>query len=96
MMEAVSTSEAPANFCQTTRRYNPENIHLHTRRRENLKSYFKKTVKHFACNTTNEPNRAGFLPNFPPEDGNTSSFGLDLLTSYTVVKDLQTKLLLVF
>jgi hypothetical protein len=28
------------NFCQTTRRYNPEDNHLRTHRRENLKSYF--------------------------------------------------------
>jgi hypothetical protein len=27
------------NFYQTTRRYNPEDSHLHTHRRENLKSY---------------------------------------------------------
>jgi hypothetical protein len=32
--------EALANFCQTTRRYKPEDSHLHTRRRENLKSYY--------------------------------------------------------
>jgi hypothetical protein len=38
MMEAVSISETSANFYQTTRRYNPEDSHLHTRRRENLKS----------------------------------------------------------
>jgi hypothetical protein len=39
MMEAASTSETSVNFYQTTRRYNPEDSHLHTRRRENLKSY---------------------------------------------------------
>jgi hypothetical protein len=39
MMEAASTSETLVNFCQTTMRYNPEDSHLHTRRRENLKSY---------------------------------------------------------
>jgi hypothetical protein len=38
MMEAASTSETSANFYQTTRHYNPEDSHLHTRRRENLKS----------------------------------------------------------
>jgi hypothetical protein len=32
------TSETLLNFYQTTRRYNPEDRHLHTRRRENLKS----------------------------------------------------------
>jgi hypothetical protein len=38
MMEAVSTSETPADFYQTTRRNNPEESHLHTRHRENLLS----------------------------------------------------------
>jgi hypothetical protein len=39
MMEAARTSEMLVNLYQTTRRYNPEDGHLHTRRRENLKSY---------------------------------------------------------
>jgi hypothetical protein len=38
MTEAVSISETSVNFYQTTRRNIPEDIHLHTRRRENLKS----------------------------------------------------------
>jgi hypothetical protein len=38
MMEAASTSETSANFYQSSRRYNPEDSHLHTRCRENLKS----------------------------------------------------------
>jgi hypothetical protein len=38
-MEAARTSEMLANFYQTTRRYNPEDSHLRTHRRENLKSY---------------------------------------------------------
>jgi hypothetical protein len=37
MMEAASTSETSVKFHQTTRRNNPEDSHLHTRRRENLK-----------------------------------------------------------
>jgi hypothetical protein len=37
MMEAASTSETSVNFYQTTRCYNPEDTHLHTRRGENLK-----------------------------------------------------------
>jgi hypothetical protein len=41
MMEAASTSETSANFYQTTRRNNPHDSHLHTRRRENLKSRLK-------------------------------------------------------
>jgi hypothetical protein len=39
MMESSSTSETSVNFYQTTRRDNPEDSHLHTRRRENLKSH---------------------------------------------------------
>jgi hypothetical protein len=38
MMETVSSSETWANIYQTTRRNIPEDSHLHTRRRENLKS----------------------------------------------------------
>jgi hypothetical protein len=37
MMEAVCTSKTSVYF-KTTRRYIPEDSHLHTRRRENLKS----------------------------------------------------------
>jgi hypothetical protein len=33
------TSETLVNFYQTTRCYNPEDSHLRTHRRENLKSY---------------------------------------------------------
>jgi hypothetical protein len=40
MMEAARTSETLVNFYQTPRRYNPEDSHLRTHRRENLKSYF--------------------------------------------------------
>jgi hypothetical protein len=39
MMETVSTSETSVNFYETIRRNIPEDSHLHTRRRENLKSY---------------------------------------------------------
>jgi hypothetical protein len=39
MMEAARTSEPFVNFYQTTRSYNPEDSHLRTHRRENLKSY---------------------------------------------------------
>jgi hypothetical protein len=39
MMEAESTSETSVNFYQNTRRNNPEDSYLHTRRRENLKSH---------------------------------------------------------
>jgi hypothetical protein len=39
MMEAESISETSVHFYQTTRRNNPEDSHLHTSRRENLKSH---------------------------------------------------------
>jgi hypothetical protein len=38
MMEAARISEKLVNFFQTTRRYNPEDSHFRTHRRENLKS----------------------------------------------------------
>jgi hypothetical protein len=39
MTEAVRASEMLVNFYQTTWHYNPEDSHLRTHRRENLKSY---------------------------------------------------------
>jgi hypothetical protein len=44
MMEAARSSETLVNFYQTTRRYNPEDSHLCTNRRENLKSYWLKPL----------------------------------------------------
>jgi hypothetical protein len=44
MMEAARTSETLVNFYQTIRLYNPEDSHLRTHRRENLKSYFIPAV----------------------------------------------------
>jgi hypothetical protein len=40
VMVAARTSETLVNFYQTTWRYNPEDSHLCTHRRENLKSYY--------------------------------------------------------
>jgi hypothetical protein len=39
MMEAPSTSVTSVNFYQISRRNNPEDSHLHTCRRENIKSH---------------------------------------------------------
>jgi hypothetical protein len=50
MMEAVKPSETSVSFYQTARRDIPEDSHLHTRRRENLKShqlYHCSTQKRF-------------------------------------------------
>jgi hypothetical protein len=44
MMEAASSSETSGNFYQTTRRNNPEDSHLHIRRRENLKSHIRNVL----------------------------------------------------
>jgi hypothetical protein len=44
MMEAARTSETLVNFYQIIRRYNPEDSHLRTHRRENLKSYTEINV----------------------------------------------------
>jgi hypothetical protein len=51
MMEAASTSETLVNFYQTTRRYNPEDNHLRTHRRENLKSYLDSSDSRHLVNT---------------------------------------------
>jgi hypothetical protein len=42
MKEPVNTSETSVNFYQTTRPNNPEESHLYTRRRENLKSHLER------------------------------------------------------
>jgi hypothetical protein len=44
MMAAARTSETLINFYQTTRRFNPEDSHLRTHRRENLKSCLQLVV----------------------------------------------------
>jgi hypothetical protein len=52
MMEAASTSEMSVNFYQTTRRNSPEDSHLHTRSRENLKSHLFNygSYEYYCCN----------------------------------------------
>jgi hypothetical protein len=44
MMEAARTSETLVNYYQNTRCYNPEDSHLRTHRRDNLKSYYKMST----------------------------------------------------
>jgi hypothetical protein len=58
MMEAVSTSETSVNIYET--RNIPEDIHLHTRRRENLKSYHVRHsdgMQPFSKRLLGEPSR---------------------------------------
>jgi hypothetical protein len=45
MMEAANTSETLVNCYQTSQGKNPEDSHLHSRRRENLKSH-NQTIIH--------------------------------------------------
>jgi hypothetical protein len=47
IIRAVSTSDMLVNFYQTTKHNNPEDHHLHTHRRENLKSHFSHTFLEF-------------------------------------------------
>jgi hypothetical protein len=65
MMQAARTSETSVNFYQTTRRYNPEDRHLHTRRRENLKS---NHMQHWYCDkrstTSDHMGHTGYLNTF--------------------------------
>jgi hypothetical protein len=42
--DAANTFETSVNFYQATRRNNPEDSNLHTRRRENLKSHMEEMV----------------------------------------------------
>jgi hypothetical protein len=64
MMEAASTSETSVNLYQTTRCNNPADSHLHTRRRENLKSHKSKNVwrKTFETNKGEVKRLASLLP----------------------------------
>jgi hypothetical protein len=58
MMEAARTSETLANFYQTTRCYNPEDSHLRTHRRENLKSYLVKVCLLQICHQEMGPSHS--------------------------------------
>jgi hypothetical protein len=47
MMVGASTSETLVNLYQAARRYNPEDSHLHSRCRENLKSDFVSVIEYW-------------------------------------------------
>jgi hypothetical protein len=48
LVSLLDTGRWLLNFYQTTRRYNPEDGHLRTNRRENLKSYLLDTASEVA------------------------------------------------
>jgi hypothetical protein len=54
MMEAARTSDTLVNFYQTTRRYNSEDSHLRTHRRENLKSYIQEGLQPYKDQTATQ------------------------------------------
>jgi hypothetical protein len=54
MLEVANISETSVNFYQAARRNNPEGSHLHTRRRENLKSH-KVEILHLHDNIESRP-----------------------------------------
>jgi hypothetical protein len=54
MMEEVLTSETSVNFYETARRNIPEDCHLHTRRRENLKSHKALQNMYFSPNIVSD------------------------------------------
>jgi hypothetical protein len=80
MMEAARTSETLVNFYQTTRRYNPEDSHLRTHRRKNLKSYLGITLSCFSTPRKHLPQqllstftcsqRSAISPYSMPEESN--------------------------
>jgi hypothetical protein len=49
IIKALSASETTANLYQTTRLNIPEDSHLHTRRRENLRSHLKEFPLKASC-----------------------------------------------
>jgi hypothetical protein len=76
MMKAAKSSETLGKFYLTTRRYNPEDSHLRTHRRKNLKTY--KSAK--------------FLPQiiFLQTDKTTSKRTFSLISSYKSIHSERT------
>jgi hypothetical protein len=62
MMEAAVTSETSVNFFQTARRNIPEDSHLYTRRRENLKSHDDLLCPYAAFPTLHNDQRVAEAP----------------------------------
>jgi hypothetical protein len=66
MMEAASTSETSVNSYQTTRN-NPEDSHLHTCRRENLKSHSVDGTFEMPCQPVSSLLHVFHFPNYLTE-----------------------------
>jgi hypothetical protein len=68
MMEAASISETLINFYKNARRNNPKDSHLHTRRRENLKSRNNHMAWPTARSRTllKKPAVSSLVKSFPP------------------------------
>jgi hypothetical protein len=75
MMEAAKTSETLVNFYQTTRHYNPEDSHIRTHRRENLKSYSLNSVS-FSLIFKPNPNKLNTNQSNPSTDRRNNSIKL--------------------
>jgi hypothetical protein len=74
MMEAESSSETSVYYNETARRYIREGCHIHTLRRENLKSHtqiqtvFLKTeanysIRQIKCSEERDEKLSGFITN---------------------------------
>jgi hypothetical protein len=91
-MEAASTSETSVNFYQTTRRNNPEDSHLHTRRRVNLKSHFSAcltTVMRCAIDAKEQNKEVGTVHNlFQKSLGIFIIYVLSLIPFFFVIPDV--------
>jgi hypothetical protein len=70
MMEAARTSETLVNFYQTTLRYNPEDSHIRTHRRENLKSYITTSHRNYhPCIQTIQAHMMPIIDNYQHREG---------------------------
>jgi hypothetical protein len=76
------------NFYQTTRRYNPEDSHLRTHRRQNLKSYFE--YLNLSMSYLKTSHKTIILP-FVLYKCNMDSYSKEKNTAY--IEDIENKML---
>jgi hypothetical protein len=65
MMEAVQSSETLVNSYQPTQLCNPEDSHLHTHRRETLKSHNYFFIQHYLTSRENKTSSNDRITNEP-------------------------------